>query len=128
MTEWSESSSSSTVDNPLRNTFMLSVIGVLSELTNLNLSGIGLTEIPKAIESFLGLRHVNISNNQIEEIDGSIYNQFRYVSTLDISKNKLTEVSKVSLHGYYYRGRSALIRPVGHLLIFHVFFYGFNRG
>ena len=26
-----------------------------------------------------------------------------------------------------YRGRHALIRPVGHLLIFHAFSYGFNR-
>jgi len=72
-----------------RNTFLLSVVDNLKDLTHLNFSGIGLNEIPKVIENFIGLKVVDLSNNEITEIDGAIFNQFRYVSKLDLSQNKI---------------------------------------
>ena len=58
-----------------RNTFLLSVVDNLKDLTHLNFSGIGLNEIPKVIENFIGLKVVDLSNNEISEIDGAIFNQ-----------------------------------------------------
>merc|ERR1719394_925905 len=78
-----------------RNTFLLSVVDNLKDLTHLNFSGIGLNEIPKVIENFIGLKVVDLSNNEISEIDGAIFNQFRYVSKLDLSKNKISALPKV---------------------------------
>ena len=65
-----------------RNTFLLSVVDNLKDLTHLNFSGIGLNEIPKVIENFIGLKVVDLSNNEISEIDGAIFNQVMFQISL----------------------------------------------
>ena len=65
-----------------RNTFLLSVVDNLKDLTHLNFSGIGLNEIPKVIENFIGLKVVDLSNNEISEIDGAIFNQVIFSNQL----------------------------------------------
>ena len=95
-----------------RATYLLSVMGGLESISELNMAKCGLTEIPKVIQSYLDLTKVDLSHNAISEIDGSIFNQvgdhprfkiqslnllqFRYVSNLNLSHNKLTKIPKVS--------------------------------
>jgi len=77
-----------------RNTYLLSIMTDLSTISHLSMSNCGLEEMPKVIQSYLDLKVVDLSENQISEIDGSVFNQFRYVSSLNLSNNKLASLPK----------------------------------
>jgi len=77
-----------------RNTYLLAIMADLTTLTHLSMASCGLEEVPKVVQAYLDLKEVNMSENAIAEVNGSIFNQFRYVSRLDLSKNKLESMPK----------------------------------
>lgn len=58
-------------------------------VTKINLSGLGLTEIPKEVFNYKNLRKLFLHNNAITKIPTEI-KQLKLLNTLDLSNNRLT--------------------------------------
>ena len=65
-----------------RNTYLLSIMADLCTISHLSMSNCGLEEMPKVIQSYLDLKVVDLSENEISEIEGSVFNQVIIVNTV----------------------------------------------
>ena len=82
---------------PTSNADVLSLIAQAHDENweELDLSGMGLTELPKEIDRLTGVKVLNLSDNQITEIPESI-GQLTNLTELYLYDNQITEIPKRS--------------------------------
>lgn len=72
----------------------LSSFGFTESLTDLNISNSNLSEIPKCLEEFKNLTHLNLSGNNIKDIYNIDYkNNLKKLKVVNVSKNQISLIN-----------------------------------
>ncbi|KAJ8965008.1 hypothetical protein NQ314_004406 [Rhamnusium bicolor] len=80
--------------NPLSNSAITNILGEPKTVRELNLAGIGIEEVPHLETPFL--KHLNLSYNNITVLNENIFERVTLMEELDLSNNKITDISNYS--------------------------------
>ncbi|CAF1370198.1 unnamed protein product, partial [Adineta ricciae] len=67
-------------------------IGKLTHLSTLTLTSNKLKEIPIEVKFLTDLRHLNLSNNQIQRLNDDLFEKLDHLETLNLSQNLLEQL------------------------------------